>query len=219
MGLISVLTVPADIIDRIRHKKKFRDKTAIPPIKGVAYSYSPMMEEKEETLKAYIPDFQKRDYSSFPSFYDAVKRPIFYNIYALTKSREEAEDLLQETFLRFLQSIDEVDQGKSILGYLMVMSRNLAFDHLKKKKAHLLEEEEWNSFGQEEPGFSQESVLLDRIKEVLNGKEFETFVLRAMDELSFQEITKLQKRPLGTVLWSYSHALKKIRKEIPHETL
>lgn len=178
-----------------------------------------MVSEKENLLIDYVSAFQKEDLSSFSLFFEETKRPLFYNIYALTRCKEESEDLLQETYVRFLENIKKVRLDHSILGYLMVLSRNIALDHLRKKKHDSLSEETLSVYGTRDHYQDGYEGLLERIKAILKEKEFEVFVLRAMDDLSFKEIAKLKRRPLGTVLWLYQNALKKIRKEIPYESL
>lgn len=178
-----------------------------------------MVSEKENLLIECVSAFQKEDLSSFSFFFEETKRPLFYNIYALTRSKEESEDLLQETYVRFLENIKRVRLDRSILGYLMVLSRNLALDHLKKRKHDSLSDDALSVYGTRDRYQDGAEGLLERIKTFLKEKEFEVFVLRAMDDLSFKEIAKLKHRPLGTVLWLYQNALKKIRKEIPYESL
>lgn len=185
----------------------------------VLKSYLMLMGEKEENLALYILSFQKGDFSSFTSFFEEVKRPLFYNIYALTKNNEEAEDLLQETFVRFLKNINEVSTSKSVLGYLFTLSRNLAIDHLRKKNRNQNVDYDLSLYGERDNYSIDDSSLLNKIKGILKDKEFEIFVLHAMNDLSFKEIARIQKRPIGTVLWAYSNAIKKIRKEIPYESL
>ena len=68
-------------------------------------------------------------------------------------------------------------------------------------------------------GFNVDWRGLPNVQGILKDKEFEIFVLHVMNEMSFQEIAEWKKRPLGTILWSYSNSLKKIRKEIPYETV
>lgn len=176
------------------------------------------MMEEEKLYQECLVAFKKEDFSSFSSFYEKTKRPVFYNIYSLTKSYEDSEELLQETYVRFLETLERVKDGSKLLGYLMVLSRNLTLDHLKKKKHLPLEEEKFRHLGEEDKRFFDTTSLLSSIQKVLRQKEFEIFVLHVLSERTFEEIAKLQKRPLGSVLWSYSNALKKIRKELPYET-
>lgn len=176
------------------------------------------MMEEEKNYKEYLEAFKKEDFSSFSSFYEKTKKPLFYNIYSLTKSYHDSEELLQETYVRFLETLSRLKEDASVLGYLMVLSRNIALDHLKKKKHIPLEEEEIHRFGNEDKSSFEATSLLCSIQKILKDKEFQIFVLHVLSERTFEEIAKLQKRPLGTILWSYSNAIKKIRKEMPYET-
>ncbi len=96
----------------------------------------------EISLKEYVIEFQRDDLSRFDEFYDAIKDKVFYNILALTKSYELSEDLLQDTFVNFLKTVKELNPNESILGYLMVISRNITLDYFKKNnRVRLIDEE------------------------------------------------------------------------------
>ena len=155
----------------------------------------------------------------FHEFYERTKEPIFYNLYALIKSREISEDLLHDTFVKFLKEIKSVDENGSILGYLMSISRNLALDYIKKNRRVEALEDEQNVHSHDTNSDIEAELLLDKIKKILKANEFEIFVLHVLNELSFKEIAKIKHRPIGTILSSYHHALKKIKKEVKYETL
>ncbi len=53
--------------------------------------------------------------------------------YAKTKNRELAEDIVQETFLRFWQVKSYRNMGKE-MAYLITIARNLCLDAFKRKK-------------------------------------------------------------------------------------
>ena len=173
------------------------------------------MEEKSYT--AYIKEFKEGDLTRFEEFYEEVKTKVFYNIYALTKSHELAEDLLQETFVKFLNNLQNLDENHAVLGYLMVLSRNLTLDYFKKhNRVGYLEDEEISHSDEYE---IDKNTLLEKIKGILKDKEFEIFTLHVLTELSFKEISELKKRPIGTILWSYNNSIKKIQKELNYEAL
>ena len=79
----------------------------------------------------------------------------------------------------------------------------------------------WKDAGFTRQNFADNRItnnsLLNRIKEILKDKEFEIFVLHAVNDYTFEEIAKLKHRPLGTILWSYNNAIKKIQKELADE--
>lgn len=61
--------------------------------------------------------------------YDKIYRYCYFKL----QKREIAEDITQETFLRFLESKDYHNEGK-VLRYLYTIARNLCIDEYRKKK-------------------------------------------------------------------------------------
>ena len=147
-------------------------------------------------------------------FMKKQKKAVFYNIFALTKSHEISEDLLHDTYVKFLKEIKNIDLNKSIGGYLMMISKNITLDYFKKNNRIELNDEENKYVEKENKNELDQNLLLEKIKEILKEKEFQIFVLHALNDLTFEEIAKIIKRPLGTVIWSYNNSIKKIKKEV-----
>ncbi len=157
---------------------------------------------------------QKGNMEYFNAFYEETKKAVFYNIFALTKSHEISEDLLHDTYVKFLKEIKNIDLNKSIGGYLMMISKNITLDYFKKNNRIELNDEENKYVEKENKNELDQNLLLEKIKEILKEKEFQIFVLHALNDLTFEEIAKIIKRPLGTVIWSYNNSIKKIKKEV-----
>ena len=169
---------------------------------------------EERLLKSYIEEMQKGNMEYFNAFYEETKKAVFYNIFALTKSHETSEDLLHDTYVKFLKEIKNIDLNKSIGGYLMMISKNITFDYFKKNNRIELNDEENKYVEKENKNELDQNLLLEKIKGILKEKEFQIFVLHALNDLTFEEIAKIIKRPLGTVIWSYNNSIKKIKKEV-----
>ena len=169
---------------------------------------------EERLLKSYIEEMQKGNMEYFNAFYEETKKAVFYNIFALTKSHETSEDLLHDTYVKFLKEIKNIDLNKSIGGYLMMISKNITLDYFKKNNRIELNDEENKYVEKENKNELDQNLLLEKIKEILKEKEFQIFVLHALNDLTFEEIAKIIKRPLGTVIWSYNNSIKKIKKEV-----
>lgn len=157
---------------------------------------------------------QKGNMEYFNAFYEETKKAVFYNIFALTKSHETSEDLLHDTYVKFLKEIKNIDLNKSIGGYLMMISKNITLDYFKKNNRIELNDEENKYVEKENKNELDQNLLLEKIKGILKEKEFQIFVLHALNDLTFEEIAKIIKRPLGTVIWSYNNSIKKIKKEV-----
>ena len=166
------------------------------------------------SLNEVFLELKRGDQTHFNWFYENSKKQLFYNILSYTKNYELSEDLLQETYVKFLTNIKNIDDKVNVLGYLMVMSKNITFDYFKKNNRIETLNEEDISF---EDNKIHETMLVSKIKEILNDIEFKILILHILGELTFNEIKDIVKKPLGTVLWIYNKSLKKVRKELNYE--
>ena len=166
------------------------------------------------SLNEVFLELKRGDQSHFNWFYENSKKQLFYNILSYTKNYELSEDLLQETYVKFLTNIKNIDDKVNVLGYLMVMSKNITLDYFKKNNRIETLNEEDISF---EDNKIYETILVSKIKEILNDIEFKILILHILGELTFNEIKDIVKKPLGTVLWIYNKSLKKVRKELNYE--
>ena len=166
------------------------------------------------SLNEVFLEIKRGDQSHFNWFYENSKKQLFYNILSYTKNYELSEDLLQETYVKFLTNIKNIDDKVNVLGYLMVMSKNITLDYFKKNNRIETLNEEDICF---EDDKIHETMLVSKIKEILNDIEFKILILHILGELTFNEIKDIVKKPLGTVLWIYNKSLKKVRKELNYE--
>ena len=166
------------------------------------------------SLNEVFLELKRGDQSHFNWFYENSKKQLFYNILSYTKNYELSEDLLQETYVKFLTNIKNIDDKVNVLGYLMVRSKNITLDYFKKNNRIETLNEEDISF---EDNKIHETMLVSKIKEILNDIEFKILILHILGELTFNEIKDIVRKPLGTVLWIYNNSLKKVRKELNYE--
>lgn len=166
------------------------------------------------SLNEVFLELKRGDQSHFNWFYENSKKQLFYNILSYTKNYELSEDLLQETYAKFLTNIKNIDDKVNVLGFLMVMSKNITLDYFKKNNRIETLNEEDISF---EDNKIHETMLVSKIKEILNDIKFKILILHILGELTFNEIKDIVKKPLGTVLWIYNKSLKKVRKELNYE--
>ncbi len=149
------------------------------------------------------------DMSHFDSFYEKTKRSVFCNIFAILKDYSLSEDVLQETYLKFLNNLPKLRHESNILGYLFVISRNIALDVIKKKKRECSLEPFENNLNVTK---NHENDVITKAKEILKDEEFEIVILHVVNELTHKEIAKLKHKPLGTITWAYNNAIKKLKK-------
>lgn len=115
--------------------------------------------------------------------YDKIYRYCYFKV----NQREIAEDITQETFLRFLESSDYVNTGKA-MQYLYTIARNLCVDEYRKRKMELLNEEVVDS-NAEDDMITRVSVRMALAE--LDEADRELLLLRYVNEVPVSVICKL----------------------------
>ena len=72
------------------------------------------------------------DEEAFRSFYEQTARPLWSYLARLTCDRRQADDLLQETYYRFLRSTATFESNEHRRRYLFRIATNLARDHRRR---------------------------------------------------------------------------------------
>ncbi len=89
-------------------------------------------------LRALVDLAKEGDAEAFGQLYDHYARGIFRFVYYRVGSRQLAEDLTSETFVRGLRSIQRFNwQGKDFGAWLTTIARNLIADHFKSSRSRL----------------------------------------------------------------------------------
>ena len=86
------------------------------------------------TQEELIPKKIKKDDRSFTLLYDNYSKSLYGVIFTLIKDREEAEDVLQEVFVKIWKNIDSYNESKGRLyTWMLNIARNTSIDKLRSK--------------------------------------------------------------------------------------
>ena len=141
----------------------------------------------------------------------------------LTRNRVDAEDLVQETYVRAMEAFSRLRENSNVKGWLFTILRNLWLNELRRKRTGpmLVEVDTQSQFGDGIPGnFLDAQEMLESAesaKEVRHAidqlpTDFkEILVLREFEELSYQEIATVLDCPAGTVMSRLGRARAKLR--------
>ena len=76
----------------------------------------------------------KKDERAFTNLYDMYSKSLFSVINVLVKNREEAEDVLQEVFVKIWKNIDSYHESKGrFYTWILNIARNTSIDKLRSK--------------------------------------------------------------------------------------
>ena len=163
----------------------------------------------DETL---IERFQHGDLYAFDLIVKRYKNQLLNFIYRFLGNQEEAEDLVQETFLRVYKNRRAYRKVAKFSTWIYTIAGNLAKTELRKRRRRKIfsitdlgyEEKDYeicdNAFSPEEQVncLITEEIVQKEI-ETLSPKFREVIILRDIQELSYEEISKIVRIPLGTV--------------------
>lgn len=124
--------------------------------------------------------------------------------YMKTKDSFLAEDIVQETFLKFWQAHSYEDIGKE-MAYLYTIARNMCMDEFRRKKPDNIDDfPELMACSDKGPENVIESVAIEEALEGLSDELREIVVMRYNSEMSAADIGKV----LGMSRFSVNRRLK-----------
>jgi RNA polymerase sigma-70 factor (ECF subfamily) len=164
-----------------------------------------MVKETEKDIDfTLIKAVQKGDMVAFNQLVDRYKDRLMNVIGRMLSSAEEAQDIVQETFVRVYQHRQSFNFQHCFSTWIYTIALNLARNELRKRKKFKffdITEMKGN-----ETEFAVEMKLPNRFPEVLGAAVRElpekyrvAFLLRDIQELPYEEVAKMLGVPLGTV--------------------
>ncbi len=203
-----------------------RQEPAIFSRLGRLYSYMAMT---ESNLTALIAGAQAGEAACFEELVDAYADRLYGYFYRLCGRRIDAEDLLQELFVRLVRAIGNYDHRGQFDAFLFRIATNIYRDRIRKlqrnKETVRLDDTEaatGASLAANLPDSAvpapdsrltshETSAVLQAALAQLSGAEREIILLRHYSDMRFQDIAELLKAPLGTVLARAHRGLAKLR--------
>ena len=163
-------------------------------------------------INEIVLELKKHDYSHFDEFYELTNKTIYFTSLAILKEHSLAEDILQDTYLSFFANINDVKLSNNIYAYLSTIARNLSINLINKQKSILPNDEILVSTPDVERNNDRD---IDNILNLLDSQEEREIVtLHVILDYKFIEISRIVDKPLGTVLWIYNKAIKKLKERI-----
>ena len=161
--------------------------------------------------------------------FEDLAMPLFDRLYNfahwLTQNREEAEDLVQETYAKALKGFSSFQPGTNFRAWMYRILRNTFLTSrtgLKTQQQFGSEEKAANETTLPPDPHTPESILLEKLDQQLVRKALdelpivyrETLLLCDFEEMSYQEISATLGVPIGTVMSRLSRARRALRESL-----
>jgi RNA polymerase sigma-70 factor (ECF subfamily) len=139
-------------------------------------------------------------------------------------TNEEAEDILQEAFVKIWKNLHAFDQNLKLSSWLYRIVHNQAISYVRKKKSYGKDQKiAFDETDHASPPHSHQDQLMEldietdldirAVLEELPLKYKEVIVLRFLENMSYEEISDVLKIPEGTVAARLNRAKKAFRKQ------
>ena len=169
--------------------------------------------------------YQQGNEEAFEVLLHRHKSRIYTAIYLIVKDRYKAEDLLQETFIKVVNTIKggRYNEEGKFLPWAMRIAHNLCVDHFRKVKRTLTIRTGEDKDIFEVLNFSEDSaetVMIrrqshDRVRDMLQSlpeDQREVIILRHYADMSFKEIAAATNCSINTALGRMRYGLINLRK-------
>jgi RNA polymerase sigma-70 factor, ECF subfamily len=138
----------------------------------------------------------------------------------LSRNHADAEDLVQETYVRAIHALGRLRAGSNMKGWLFTILRNIWFNQLRKRRnGPQIVDVEDGAANIAEPSRDSHDLYVSKIEaeqvraaiQELPVESREIILLREYEDLSYQEIASVLDCPVGTVMSRLGRARAKLR--------
>ena len=187
---------------------------------------------RDEADEALMIRYQNGEVRAFEILLERHRRPVYNFILRFVGSRELAEDLIQDTFLRVIRGASNYQQKAKFTTWLYTIARNLCVDQSRRKKHRkaasldqpMTKSAESGTLLDVIPGKDMPSdrkavsrQLHQTIHKAINSlpdEQREVFLMREFLNMPFKQIAQIVEMPENTVKSRMRYALEKLRLEL-----
>ena len=174
----------------------------------------------EITLVEQLQDVQTKE-QAFRVLINEYKERLYWHIRKIVISHDDADDVLQNTFIKVFRGIDNFKQDSKLYSWMYRIATNESITFLNKRakqrsvdiseiKQELvanLSSDDWFT------GYEIQLILQKAIA-TLPEKQQLVFNMKYYDNMKYDEISKILETSVGALKASYFHAVKKIENYI-----
>lgn len=181
--------------------------------------------DSEIVLKAKSGDAQ-----ALEQIYNETRQMVYFTALSIVKNEEDAEDLVQDTYIKVFENIYRLQDEKAFLKWLKTIAVNISKNYLKKKKPMLFQDDEQEDavignieeigedfLPQEYVDHAEKREIIKKIVDDLPDAQRTAVILYYYNELPLSEVSKFMETADGTTKSRLNYARKQIRTKVFEE--
>ncbi|WP_145391878.1 RNA polymerase sigma factor [Stieleria neptunia] len=165
----------------------------------------------------------KGDDQAFGEFVSLYQDRLFTSMLAHTGSRHDAEEIVQEAFVKAFQHLPRFRHQSQLYTWVYRIARNTSVNRARSGRDEVSLDANGGESNLSAPESSQPHVSMERLErvtmmrralEAIETRHRKILLLREFEERSYQEIAEIMQIPLGTVRSRLSRARSRLREEL-----
>jgi len=176
-----------------------------------------MIEQVDSEILGMLKDPARKD-AGFLKLMENYKRPVYWHVRRLVLSHEDAEDILQETFIQVYRHVDSFRGDCKLFTWLYRIATNECTKHFRRNKrwkAHQ-GDEGLEVTGELSGNDAEDSkIILAKFQTAilqLPDKQRIVFNMRYYDELSYEEMGQILNSSVSSLKTNFHYASEKIKR-------
>lgn len=178
--------------------------------------------DMEKSDAVLIEEYKSGNQKAFTELFYRYKNTLYNFIYRFVINPDVADDLLENTFIKMIKSIDKYQEKNKFKQWLFSIANSVTVDYLRKRKKEYIIDpiEDWMEIADNSlsPQASlEQEEMMNYIQETikkLSPKQRQVFLMRQESDLTFREIAEILECPLSTVLSRMHNAVVTLRKHL-----
>jgi RNA polymerase sigma-70 factor (ECF subfamily) len=167
-----------------------------------------------------IKAFKNGNIEAFEKLFDRYHKKLYVFLYQLLHSKEDAEEIVQETFIKIWEKREEFIEGYPFDSFLFKIAKNAFLNLNRKKINHRVFTDHLTLLSKISEDTTDNYIIFKETRDIINSvidglppKRKEIFLLRQTQELSRKEIAK----KLGISIVTVDSQLLKANKYLKEE--
>ncbi len=175
---------------------------------------------KNEDMRNLLERAVEGNRQAFKDIVSLYQQKVFLLAYSILRNREDALDVVQETFMRLYQKLDTYEKDRNFQAWLLQIAKNLSIDYYRKHNARRRELESGRSVEdlhlaagdhRSNPAGSELRGVISRSLEKLGERQRLIFVMRHFNGLEYREIAQILGISVGTVKSLHFKAVRNLK--------
>lgn len=174
--------------------------------------------------KDLIQQFRTNRNDAFNQIVRKYQERLYWHIRKMVISHEDADDVLQNTFIKAYQGLEKFREDASLFTWLYRIATNESLTFLKKERNRFFQplsdyQQKLERTLESEPYFDGDEMQLKLQKAIIRLPEKQRLVfnMKYFDEMKYEDMSAILGTSVGALKASFHHALKKIEQYLTED--